>query len=1218
MIEFEQVITAAAAAAGERPVVAAPYPLSEVVCRELARKGVIAGYIAERPPDPPEPDPLIAGWWIDRAAGLWFLRPAVTATLLMLSAGPGHDLDGVLLLEARLKGVRRILYVDAVGTIVREVEVVAALLRLLRPAPLETSIRRVGYDGLFAEIYELLSDGARLPSASFVPGRILLLIGSLGGGGAERQAAYTAAGLAERFPGEVFIGCCAGGGAADFFKPVVDAAGVEVRLVSSYDPPDLAEMAAACERLTERYGSLGAFSLFQMIVRHVLLIRALRPEIVHTWLDYSNTLGGIAADLVGVPRLVISGRSLAPDNFAIFQPYMEPAYRAILARRDAVLLNNSWAGARDYARWLGLPSERFRVVANGFPPPPAAPGSRAAIRAALGIPAEAIVVGGLIGFREEKRPLLWLEMARLLHRDYPQLRFVIYGDGVLRAACQAFVTRAGLGDVVSLPGETTDSWAALSAMDIFVLTSRAEGLPNVMIEAQFVGLPVVCTGVGGMHETFVEGETGFGVAEASAEALSRAVARLVEDPGLRAQMREAAPRHARAAFGLDRMIDETIAAYRAAKDESTALHPDWLSVAVNGTVRLGGIVRDGAGHFVAECPGALGGDRLALWEDDIPLRPAGAGDRLEPGGGQYRLAGPRVYFTSSDGSDPRFNGRVYSLRPPDAAFDEFHIDSTRIQPETGHCYIARLDPGCNALRLGLWEGRRRLSPGGCLHDDIRALGGGRYSVWGDHLYFSTSDNSDPRTNGRSYLLRREKARDVFDLGSQPDAPSSPDVAFAQLLSAALPRPDFVPGRVVHIGGSLGPGGAERQIVYTLTGLRQWPIESAQLLCYHLGTNPSGRYDFYLAGLQAEGVPVRPIRRFLGEADFDLLPRSLRALRHALPPDLVTDIGDLFWEFVDLRPEVVHAWLDGNLDRAGIAAALAGVPRIVLGARNLNPTHFAYARAHMLPAYRALLALPQVTMVNNSRAGRDDFAAWLGVDPATIPVIYNGIDFAGYRRPGDAQRSRLRRRYGIDPRAFLVGGVFRFFAEKDPLLWVETAAEVARRLPRAQFIVFGSGEMRPQMEQAARRLGVDRRLVFGGTTHAIMDALSMMDAFLLVSRYEGIPNVVLEAQWVGTPVVATRAGGTPEAVEQGVTGWIVGEPRAAALAERLVWLHDNPPAGDRARRRGPDFVKSKFAVERMVRETVSLYRLSSARMGQQRAAGEFENVGVAAEKRLPAA
>ena len=81
----------------------------------------------------------------------------------------------------------------------------------------------------------------------------------------------------------------------------------------------------------------------------------------------------------------------------------------------------------------------------------------------------------------------------------------------MRSEIQCLIQSYDLSTKIRLPGLTDDVWTALSAMDIFVLTSRMEGLPNVLIEAQGAGLPVVSTIVGGAPETFIEGKTGFGI-----------------------------------------------------------------------------------------------------------------------------------------------------------------------------------------------------------------------------------------------------------------------------------------------------------------------------------------------------------------------------------------------------------------------------------------------------------------------------------------------------------------------------------------------------------------------------------------------------------------------------------------------------------------------------------------------------------------------------------
>ena len=108
-------------------------------------------------------------------------------------------------------------------------------------------------------------------------------------------------------------------------------------------------------------------------------------------------------------------------------------------------------------------------------------------------------------------------------------------------------------------------------MDVFVLTSRIEGLPNVMIEAQAVGLPVVCTGAGGMAETFIEGETGFAVPSGAAVDFAQSIARLIDDDELRTRMGQHAAHHAREAFGIGRMVDQTLAAYGSAPEKKYGL-----------------------------------------------------------------------------------------------------------------------------------------------------------------------------------------------------------------------------------------------------------------------------------------------------------------------------------------------------------------------------------------------------------------------------------------------------------------------------------------------------------------------------------------------------------------------------------------------------------------------------------------------------------------------
>ncbi len=469
----------------------------------------------------------------------------------------------------------RVIAADRSGEIVEDLAVEQALLERIDGG--EARAWMPGFDQAFARMYELVGERLKLPSGSFAHDRVVLTLGSLGPGGAERQGAYTAGGTIGRGGLQTFIMCNHVDPPADFFRSYVEQRGATVLRVPDR-PAELDDPAIAAihQELEAEFRAIGFGDVFIEMLRYASLLRAIRPAVVHSWMDYCNALCGSAAALVGVPGLVLSCRSVAPDHFRIFQPYMRAGYRALLQRRGALLLNNSRAGAADYARWLGIEGPLPKVIHNGFEFPAVDPQARERVRGALGLAPDTLVVGSILRFSEEKRPLLLIDTAAEIHRAEAGVRFVFYGGGVQLEQMRARVRELGLDGIVQLPGVTHTAWESLAAMDLFMLTSRMEGLPNVLVEAQASGLPIVCTGVGGMTETYVEGETGVAVPEPTAPLLAEAALRILRDGALRAQMSLRARQHARSEFAIDRMIDQTLLAYQQALG-STSIHQSRLA-----------------------------------------------------------------------------------------------------------------------------------------------------------------------------------------------------------------------------------------------------------------------------------------------------------------------------------------------------------------------------------------------------------------------------------------------------------------------------------------------------------------------------------------------------------------------------------------------------------------------------------------------------------------
>ena len=393
-----------------------------------------------------------------------------------------------------------------------------------------------------------------------------------------------------------------------------------------------------------------------------------------------------------------------------------------------------------------------------------------------------------------------------------------------------------------------------------------------------------------------------------------------------------------------------------------------------------------------------------------------------------------------------------------------------------------------------------------------------------------------------------------------------------------------------MSGTLGPGGSERQTVLTLMGLTRRGLRSVSLAVCYLRTE----YErFYQHKLETTGMPFTEFNRDTSKDDSEDLREMLRAVSR-LPAEL-HDVADYARTLAVQCPQLVHLWLDEVNIKGGLAAVAAGVPRIVISGRNLPPNNFYLYQPYMREGYRWLLRQPGVTLINNSAAGARAYERWLGFPKGSIRVVHNGFDFderlLAACREG---RAEYRERHGIPLKAPMVGTVIRLSEEKRPLLWAEIAARIGRVIPEAHFLVVGDGPLRAELEARAACPDLAGRLHIIGLEKQPLAAMAAMDLFLLSSRGEGLPNVLIEAQSLGVPVVTTRVGGAPETLEHKRTGWVLKNASpvvAAAVITRLLadkqWLAQAGLAGR-------DFVHSRFGLERMLDETLEIYGAGTQR------------------------
>lgn len=404
------------------------------------------------------------------------------------------------------------------------------------------------------------------------------------------------------------------------------------------------------------------------------------------------------------------------------------------------------------------------------------------------------------------------------------------------------------------------------------------------------------------------------------------------------------------------------------------------------------------------------------------------------------------------------------------------------------------------------------------------------------------------------------------------------------------------GRVSLVTGGLGPGGAERQLSRTAIELErarravggvggiaiERPVEV--LVRSH---SARGQRDFFLSELQAGEVDVRQIDEMpvatteaLGITDPDLA-----ALIDYLPIKVNFGVRRLVEHYRETQPEVVSLWQDGACLFGGLAAIMAGVPQVQMVIRGLPPI----IRRHMLipeyeVMYRAIAQIPGVAFISNSKGAAKAYAEWLDIPVERFKIVYNGVPKMTCNATPEADtmwEDFLARTPGGD---HVVGGVFRFDTDKRPTWWIRFAYHYARRHPDARFLLVGDGRLFGECVQMAKDLKIEDRILFVGRSTNVGYWMKKMDVLVLMSSFEGLPNVLIEAQYLGVPVVSTPAGGASECFIEGVTGHILGSADRTDFEEACVKTHALLGRAQRDEIFGPatsDFLEPNFSVSRML-------------------------------------
>lgn len=279
------------------------------------------------------------------------------------------------------------------------------------------------------------------------------------------------------------------------------------------------------------------------------LMKDVRPDVLMLTKQREYWMGGLTARFVGSPLVVL--------RFGSNRPLVNDLKRRLAFGKfaDAVIVNSHLVkDTITTAPWLS--ADKVFVLHNGVETSAPRPEAGRAFLESVGVPSESPVVVGAGRLMNVKGFDILIEAFSTVLADFPNARLVILGEGGRRDSLARAAARLGIERSVLLPGHSTDVRDVLSQADVYVLSSRYEGMANTLLEAMSVGAPIVATDVSGTTEAVRPYIDALVVPPDDRNALAASMARLLADRELAAKLGESARDRARESFGMDRMVTE--------------------------------------------------------------------------------------------------------------------------------------------------------------------------------------------------------------------------------------------------------------------------------------------------------------------------------------------------------------------------------------------------------------------------------------------------------------------------------------------------------------------------------------------------------------------------------------------------------------------------------------------------------------------------------------
>jgi glycosyltransferase involved in cell wall biosynthesis len=355
-------------------------------------------------------------------------------------------------------------------------------------------------------------------------------------------------------------------------------------------------------------------------------------------------------------------------------------------------------------------------------------------------------------------------------------------------------------------------------------------------------------------------------------------------------------------------------------------------------------------------------------------------------------------------------------------------------------------------------------------------------------------------------------------------------------------------RVVHLESGIHLYGGALQALLLAEGLQARGWEN--LLC-------ASRDSEVAREARNRGLPVREIS-LAGEGDL-LFPFRFRRI------------------IQEYRADLVHLHSRRGADTLGAMAARGAGKSVVISRRVDNPEPGWIVG----PKYRLYDAV-----ITISHAIREVLVQQ-GVPESKVHCVRSALDPTPFEAP--CLREVFLKEMGLETDHLVVGMAAQFIPRKGHDLLLAAIPAIVERRPEARFVLLGRGPLRPEIEARVREKRLDDRVVFAGFRRDLPELIGCFDVLVHPAVREGLGVTLLQASAAGVPIVATRVGGIPEAVRDGVNGVLVDPSDAGALARAVADLLEDEEKAQRLGKGGRSLIRDEFSVDQMVEGNLAVYR-----------------------------